>query len=250
MTRANKLEPLLTVPDAHIPYHDTRAWNLMLSVARDLKPKHIITIGDLLDFYTVSAHSKDPHRANRLAEEISAGNACIDQLDALKATNKIAIGGNHSDRLQRYLQDKAPELFDIISVPGLLRYKERGWRWVPYKEDIKLGKCYFTHDIGSAGRNAVFTALDMYQHSIVTGHTHRMQYIVEGNAVGEFKLSAQFGWLGDAKKVDYMHRAQVNKNWALGFGIGYLDPETGIVYMTPVPIIKYTCAVNGKLYRG
>lgn len=245
-----KLEPILVVPDLHAPYHDKKAWNLMLSAARDLRPKHIVIIGDFLDFYSVSSHSKDPHRALNLSKEIETGLKCLDELDALKATNKIYISGNHCDRLDRYLRDKAPELYDFMNVPELLKLKKRGWKWVPYKDDIQIGKMNFTHDVGVAGRFSTYNALDTYQHSIITGHAHRMSYVVEGNAKGEFKLSAQFGWLGDAKSIDYMHKAKVLKNWALGFGIGYLNPSTGIVYMTPVPIVKHTAMVNGKLYQS
>jgi len=222
----------------------------MLTAAKDLKPKHLVIIGDFVDFYTVSDHSKDPKRAGKLLEEVNAGNKALDEVDALGAKNKIFIAGNHCDRLQRYLQNKAPELFDFVDVPSLLQLKKRGYKYVPYKEHTKLGKIYLTHDVGSAGRTATFAALDTYQHSVITGHAHRMQYIVEGNATGEVMLSAQFGWLGDAKKIDYMQQVKVKKNWALGFGIGYMDPKTGLCYMIPVPIINYTCVVNGKLYRG
>lgn len=222
----------------------------MLKTARDLKPKHIYTIGDFLDFYTVSSHSKDPNRALNLIEELNTGHAALDQLDELGAKHKTFLGGNHSDRLTRYLQDKAPELFNVVSIPGLLRLKQRSWNYIPYKSHTKLGKMHFTHDVGVAGRYSVFKCLDTYQHSVVSGHSHRLAYIVEGNAVGEFKLSAQFGWLGDASKIDYMQHAKVLKDWALGFGIGYYEPKSGYVYMTPVPIIKYSCVVNGRLYRG
>lgn len=244
------LTKLLIVPDTHRPYHDKRAWALMLKAARAFKPHTIVTIGDLLDFYSVSSHSKDPDRAMRLHAELEDGNRALDELDALGAKDKRYVAGNHEDRLHRYLQDKAPELFDTVSVPSLLRLKERGWSYVPYKADTRLGKAYFTHDVGVAGRNSTFKALDTYQHTVVTGHSHRLQYVVEGNAVGEYKLSAQFGWLGDANKVDYMHRVNVNKNWALGFGVGYLDSASGIVYLTPVPIVKYTCVLEGVLFRG
>lgn len=247
---STKLEPILIVPDVHIPYHDKRAFALMLQAAKDLKPHHLYTIGDFLDFYSVSSHSKNPNRRFNLAAELKAGEEALDQLDALKAKHKVFIGGNHCDRLQRYLQDKAPELFNLVTVPELLHLTERGWEYVPYKRDTKLGKVMLTHDVGVAGRNAVFKCLDTYQHSVLTGHTHRLAYIVEGNATGEFKLSAQFGWLGDANSVDYMQHAKVLKDWALGFGYGYLDPSTGYVYMVPVPIVDYTCMVNGKLYKG
>lgn len=243
-----KLESILIVPDTHIPYHDRRAFSLMMKAAKDLKPHHIVAIGDFADCFTVSTHSKDPRRKGMLKPEVEEVHRALDSLDRLGAKNKIFIGGNHEDRLRRYLQDKAPELFGLVDIPQLFHLRDRRWTYVPYKEHAKIGKLHFTHDVGNAGRNATFAALDTYQHSIITGHAHRLQYIVEGNAVGEFKLSAQFGWLGDVTKVDYMHRAKANKNWALGFGVGYIDPKTGIAYLTPVPIVRYSCVVNGKLY--
>jgi len=246
----SKLEPILIVPDCHRPYHNQRAFDLMLQVAKDLKPKHIYIIGDFIDFYSVSSHSKDPNRALKLVDELKDAENGLDILDALGAKHKVYIGGNHCDRLTRYLQDKAPELFNLISIPSLLHLNDRGWEYIPYKSHTKLGKMHFTHDVGISGRNAIFRCLDTYQHSVVTGHTHRIAYIVEGNAVGEFKLSAQFGWLGDVTKVDYMQQARALKNWTLGFGIGYYDPASKYVYMTPVPIINNSCAVNGKLYKG
>lgn len=203
-----------------------------------------------MDFYSVSSHSKDPRRKERLEDEVASGHTGLSELDELGAKNKIFVAGNHEDRLRRYLQDKAPELFGLVDIPQLFHLKARGWTYIPYKGHGKLGKLHLTHDVGNSGRNATFAALDTYQHSVITGHSHRLQYIVEGNAVGEFKLSAQFGWLGDITKVDYMHSAKANKNWALGFGIGYLDPATGLAYLQPVPLVKYTCVVEGKLYRA
>lgn len=243
------LEPILIVSDAHRPYHDERAWQLMLKVGRELKPKILITIGDLADFYAVSAHSKNPTRSRQLAEELGIVLAGLDDLDGLGAKEKYFVAGNHEDRLRRYLQDKAPELFGIVGIPTLFNLKDRGWTYVPYKDDTRVGKLFLTHDVGNSGRTSVFNALDTYQHSVVTGHSHRLAYIVEGNAAGEYKVSAQFGWLGDVGKIDYMNRAKAKKNWALGFGIGYLDRKTGVTYLTPVPIVKYSCCVNGKLFE-
>ena len=222
----------------------------MLKVGRALRPKIVVVIGDFADFYSVSAHSKDPKRAGRLKEELKIVRAGLDDLDALRAEEKIFVEGNHEDRMRRYVQDKAPELYTVVDMPGLLRLKSRGWKYVPYKDDTRVGKLYLTHDVGVAGRYSAFKALDTYQHSVVTGHSHRLSYIVEGNAVGEYKVSAQFGWLGDVSKIDYMHRTTAKKNWPLGFGIGYLNPTTGIVYLVPVPIVKYSAVVNGKLYQA
>jgi hypothetical protein len=137
-------------------------------------------------------------------------------------------------------------------VVKLLRLKERGWRYTPYKRHTKVGKVHFTHDVGVSSRQAIFKALDLYQHSVVTGHTHRMQYIVENNALGTSpKDSASFGWLGDCDKIDYMTQARARHDWSLGFGIGHLRRDTGYIHLTPVPILPdYSCVVSGKLFMA
>jgi hypothetical protein len=92
--------------------------------------------------------------------------------------------------------------------------------------------------------------LALYQHTVVAGHTHRMQYVVQGSAVGECKLGATFGWLGDVDQVDYMCRAKARSDWALGFGAGYIDPSSGFLYLVPVPVVEKTVMFNGRLYRS
>lgn len=246
----DRLRPILIVPDVHAPYHDEDAWQLMLDVARDLKPETIVCIGDLADFYAVSAHSKDPSRATRLKDELRVVKEKRAELDALGATTKIFCEGNHEYRLARYLRDKAPELFEIIDVPSVLGLTENDWEFIPYRNHTRRGKVHYTHDTGASGRYAAFKSLDTYQHSVVTGHTHRLLYIVEGNAVGDAKLSASFGWLGDVDQIDYMHRATSKKNWALAFGIGYEDTQTGHTFLTPMPIVQYRCVFNGKLFKS
>jgi hypothetical protein len=205
-------------------------------------------MGDFPDFYSVSSHSKSPNRALKLDEELATTNSMLDELDALKADVRIYLGGNHEDRLERYLRDKAPELHPLITIPSVLRLEERGWEYVPYKESTKVGAVHFTHDVGSAGKYNVYRAMDMFQSSVVTGHTHRLAYLVEGDAGGKPQVSAQFGWLGDVEQVDYLAKVQAKRNWALGFGIGYLNPESSLVYLVPVPIVEKTCVVNGVLY--
>lgn len=243
-----RLSPVLIIPDVHVPYHDTKAWKLMLKVGAFFKPKYVIVLGDFGDFYAVSDFQKDPSRASQLDVEVEACNEALDQLDALGASNKYFIAGNHCARLERYLKTRAPELFSMIKVEQLFKLRQRNWKYTPYRDDVRIGKVYFTHDIGVAGRTTVFKTLDTYQHSIITGHTHRLAYVVEGNATGESILSAQFGWLGDVSKVDYMHRIKAEKDWALGFGVGYFREDNGFMYLQPVPIVEYSCVVEGRLF--
>lgn len=243
------MKKILFIPDTHVPYHDERAFSLMLKAAKAFKPDVVVIQGDFADFYSVSSHSKDPSRAQSLEEELKEVVRALDRVGSLGAKRKVFVEGNHEDRLRRYLQDTSPELASLVSTQRLLGLKKRKWEFVPYKSDIKIGKLNLTHDAGSAGRYAVHKALDTYQHCISIGHLHRMCYVVEGNAAGEYHVAASFGWLGDAKQADYMHRVKAARDWTLGFGVGYLEEKSGTVYLVPVPIVNYTCVVEGRLYK-
>ena len=221
----------------------------MLKAMADFKPDITIILGDFQDNYTVSKFSKDPARKSSLKWEIDETNTVLDTVDKIGSKKKIYIAGNHEYRLDKYIHDKAPELHGIIDTEQALRLKERGWIFIPYRKDYKLGKVYLTHDVNSSGRNAAHKVIDTYMHSAITGHSHRMLYVVEADGIGEPILSAQFGWLGDISKVDYQHRIVAVKNYVLGFGIGYMEEETGLTFSVPVPIIHNKCMINGKIYK-
>jgi predicted phosphodiesterase len=244
---SKKLERILFIPDCHVPYQDKKAFNLMLKAAKQFKPDHAIILGDFADFYGVSSHSKDPSRALKLKQEVKETKKALDQVKALGAKNNVFVSGNHEDRLERYLRDKAPELYNFISIPEILGLEENGFSYTPYKQAYKIGKLNVTHDAGNAGRYAHYKSLDTFQHNVIIGHTHRIGYAVEGDAQGNRHLTAQLGWLGDVNEIDYMHQVKARKDWSLGFGIGYLEPKTGVVYVVPVPIINYTVLIEGKL---
>lgn len=238
--------------DAHRPYHHRKAWQLFLEVMREFKPDTIVCLGDIADFYKVSNFGKDPARGLSFKDEIEDVNVGLDELDALGATRKIFIAGNHEDRLTRYLQSEAPELFGLVDIPTLFKLDLREWEYIPYKSHIKIGKLYATHDVGTAGRYSLFKAADTFQHPVVVAHTHRFGMIVEGDATGKHFPTAQFGWLGDVEKVDYMHKIKARREWALGFGIGYQNVGTGVTHLQAIPIVNgsgYSCVLNGKEYR-
>lgn len=248
--RNTALQSILIVPDVHVPFHDKRAWRLMLKVARVLKPYYLAAVGDVGDFYAVSNHDKNPERALRLDTEVAEVRAALDDLDALGAKHKLLCGSNHHIRLQRYLETKAPELNSVLNEDALFGLSKRGWLTCAYRDHAEMAGVTFTHDVGSAGKNAVWRVLELFKGTSVTGHTHRMAYVAEGDLEGNRRISAMFGWLGDVKQIDYMSRAKAMKEWQLGFGVGYFCPATGAAYLVPVPILAdYSCVVNGILYR-
>lgn len=241
----DSLKRILFVPDTHVPYHDPKAWAVMMRAAKVLKPDVIVLMGDFADFYAVSAHDKDPRRANDLEYEVDAVKEKLKELLALKAPRFIYVSGNHEDRLDRYLMQKAPALFKSVRAEELFELKARGIEWVPYKKSIKLGKLNLTHDTGTAGKNAHRASAGSFMGSAIIGHTHRMSYEAVGTFDGPPYLAAMLGWLGNFEAIDYMHQVKA-REWVHGFGVGYME-ASGIVHVQPVPIVNGRCVVQGCL---
>lgn len=247
IARRQVLKKVLWIPDVHVPFEDKRAFELMLKVAHAWKPDAINVLGDFADFHSVSNHDKAPDRVKFLAEEVSAVNKRLDQLDALEVKEKHFVEGNHCYRLERYLRMKAPELFGLVGARELFRLDERGWSWTPYRQSRKQGSVHVTHDCGNAGAFAHIKALDTFQGNVVIGHTHRMAISYAGNAKGKAHVGAMLGWLGDVNQMDYMHKITALRGWQLGFGIGYQE-NNGTMHLQAVPIIDYRCVVDGIMY--
>ena len=261
----------LVVPDQHIPFNDKIYWQLLMAVGKHLKPDHLILLGDFGDFHSVSSHDKDPRVGVELAKELFEVRKHLRELKTLGAKNNVFIAGNHEYRIERFLSKQSPAMFNVLSneslnskdekiefapvtenspdpTKKLLALDEIGFEYIPYRSDYQLGKMFFTHDTGVAGRYAHYKAGDTYHRNVVIGHTHALGYAVEGDADGDKHVYAMLGWGGDKKAINYMHKATVTKNWSLGFGIFSHDTETGNVHLVPIPVIDYTCVVNGRMF--
>jgi predicted phosphodiesterase len=242
------MKRLLFVPDTHRPYHDPRAWSVLLKAARRFAPHKVIVLGDFADCYQISMHDKDPSRRETFADEIEDTNTGLDELEAATPiAERYFINGNHEYRLERLLRQH-PHLHSFISIEKLLRLRERGWHCTPYQDSLRIGKLYLTHDEGNAGAQAHEKARSSFESNVVIGHTHRMSISYRGNAKGTSNVGAMFGWLGSIDKIDYVHKVKAQQ-WQHGFGIGYLL-NSGVVHLQGVPIVNGACVVAGKLVTG
>ncbi len=242
-----RLKRTLIIPDVHVPYHDRRAWALMLRAARLVKPERIVVLGDLLDFHCVSSHPKRPDQTVSLSTELDGGNDALDQLDALGAAEKVCLSGNHETRLERLLMARAPEVFGLVpKVSTLLRLAERGWRHIDYRQHVTIDGVTFTHDTDQAGLHANLHARRKVEGDACIGHTHRLSQTYLGDRDGVPCSGTMLGWLGDASAIDYRSSLSVRHEWTLAFGLGTTLPG-GKMVVQPVPIIGYQCTVDGLL---
>lgn len=239
------LDRILVIPDCHRPFHDKRAWGVMIKAAKRFCPNKIIVLGDFLDCYSISAHDKDPRRIKQLSEEATVGREGLEELEALGADKLFFDEGNHEDRLRRYLMQKAPELYDSVSTDSLLQLRAHGWKLQPYGTHNNVGKLYHTHDVGYAGKHAVVHTGAAFQRSVVFGHTHRLAVNYFGSVDGKRHFAASLGWLGDINEAKYLPAAK-KAEWQLGFGLVRVE-RGGNIHIQPVPIVDYRCVIEGKL---
>lgn len=248
-TNSNKVERVLFVPDCHHPNVSERAWALMLKAAAQFRPDTIVLMGDFADGESLSLHEPDEPGKHDFESELGCVLQALTQLDELGATQKVYLEGNHEQRLSRYLARRAPALYRSLALPELLKLRDRGWLWVPYRTSWVLGKLHLTHDTGSAGMNAHRASAKAFMGSCAIGHTHRMAYEVLGRFDDSPYLSAMFGWLGDPKlAARYIHEAKAAE-WVHGFGIGYKESDSGIVFVQPIPIVAEACCIGGEIIR-
>ena len=239
---------VLFIPDVHVPYHDRAAWKVLIKSIKAFQPDILVVLGDFADCFSVSKHDKSPDRVTLLHKEIDSVRDHLEQLEGLEIKRKIYVAGNHEHRLERYITQKAPELFGLVDIPTLLHLPENGWEYVEYKNHINIGDLAVSHDYGSAGQTAHRTATQRLGVPVVIGHTHRAASISRKSFHGKHIQSAMFGWLGDSSEIDYMHQASAKTNWCLGFGIGDLL-KSGEVILHHIPIVKNTAILEGEVIK-
>lgn len=239
----------IIIPDTHAPYHNQKSWELVTKVVEHKKPKIVVIQGDFFDCYAVSQHRKDPRRRDMIVDEIRQARKMLMIFDGCEI--KIFILGNHEYRVDRYLMDFAPQMYEMLleeTGGDLFGLKRSGWKVTPYMESTHVGKLQLTHDLGKAGEPAIHDAMSAYMDNVSIGHTHLFRYVVKGTAFGVPHIGASFGWLGDVDAIDYRHKVKANRDYVQGFGTFRLNPTTGYIYVTPVPIFGDTCCVEGELF--
>lgn len=99
--------------DFHIPFQDKDAVDCFIDKAIELQPEAIVINGDLLDFYRLSKFAKGEGR--NPMEEIIEAQTILKVLRTKCPNSKIYYPiGNHENRLEKYIYDKAPEIVSIV----------------------------------------------------------------------------------------------------------------------------------------
>jgi predicted phosphodiesterase len=180
--KRRKHTTILVGGDFHVPYHDPFAVGAFLSAIRQLKPSAVHLLGDLIDFYPLSSHQRNPNLRSSLPDELAAVRRLIRSVRRAAGPETIIVahGGNHEGRGPGYLSRVAPELAELLalSIPHLLKLGESDVHYRPIEKPYSLarGRLILTH--GTLVRtHSAYTAralLERFGCSVLHGHTHRM----------------------------------------------------------------------------
>jgi len=166
--------------DLHIPYHETDAVKAAIKLAKDDKVDAIFLNGDVLDFFGLSFHEKNPKNRPRISEELESARQFLKGLRKQFPNIPIYwIDGNHEHRLERYLAVKAPELLDTseFQIASLLRMAEYGITYLGFRTKCYFGKLLVEHGDrlkGTGGVNPARTARLKYKRSVLVNHFHKL----------------------------------------------------------------------------
>jgi predicted phosphodiesterase len=183
--------------DVHIPYHSEIAFGAAVAKLKAMKPDCLLLNGDIADFYQVSRHQRDPkHR--RFSEELRL---VIEGLEWIRSqfpkTRIIYKQGNHEERWDVFIYNRAPEIYDLAAVrlDELTQCKRLGIEMIGDQLPIMLGKLpvLHGHELGKSIFSPVNPARGAFlrtHHTVLVGHSHQ----TSGHADTDMFHSETFVW--------------------------------------------------------
>jgi predicted phosphodiesterase len=164
--------------DVHIPFHDNTALETMFTKFEEENVDSILINGDLLDFYQLSFHEKDP-RVVHFKDEIEAGKEFLAYIrDRFPDIPIYYITGNHENRFERYLRIKASELLDMdeFRLDVILQVAAYKIEFIPFRSKVVFGDYTIEHGDKIPGAGGVVparTLLMRLKSNSIVNHFHK-----------------------------------------------------------------------------
>jgi len=213
--------------DIHVPYHNIAALTTAIKFCKKEKPDALLLNGDCLDFHSISRFQRDPRKKSFKAE-LDTFRALMEvfqkQLPGAKVYFKM---GNHDERYENYLVQKAGELVGVeeFDFANILKARAKGIEVIGEKRYMKLNSLNGIHGHEYIGGISapVNIARGLYLKGKVSafqGHNHTTSEHTEPNMDGKITTTWSLGCLCE------LHPAYMPLNkWNHGFAIVDLDPN-------------------------
>lgn len=209
--------------DVHVsPDKRTTIQRAYIEAVRELKPKHVILVGDVFDGARISRHPRIGFLENRpsVKEELKAVGEFLGDLEkaAPKGAMLIWCLGNHDARYESYMAASAPEM---EGVKGM-HLKDHFPKWLPcWSVHINEGmpshtaiKHRWHNGIHAHYNNVLKSGV-----SFVTGHLHKLDARKWTDFRGN-RYGVDCGFMADVDDEQFIHYTEDNpKDWASGFPV-------------------------------
>jgi predicted phosphodiesterase len=219
-TQCNKI---LIISDIHAPYHDEQAIELALNYGVEQGANTVLINGDLIDFYQLSRFEKDP-RKRSVKYELDCTREIIKYIRyKFPLATIVYYLGNHDQRWNKYMVQKAPELLDIeeFNLYSLLRCAENNVIILDNNRGTKAGKLNIRHGHEFYGGGGVHPARAYFlkaKDSILVSHVHRKDEYTTTDINKKVRGGWTIGCLSDLDP-DY----NPNNEYGLGFAFLKVD---------------------------
>ncbi len=257
-------ELALIISDTHAGYMEPFAWWSFLKACKEMDPDIIICNGDIIEGSAISRHPKVPGKVMKLQAEFDFAREMFSMLRRICPDAEIIYtAGNHGlDRLASYLTQVAPGLagLDSMRIDKLLALDDLGIRLAqggsfvsPEGQEKERPGClvkpYYIATHGTAlGQTPFMTELRATGISGTSGHVHRA-----GIAYGTTEAMGVTSWMSTPSAVvEECARGYIKSRsiaWQAGWGVAYLDDESGRVHQYPVVVNDGFAACEGLVFK-
>lgn len=189
------------INDIHLPYHSVEAITACFDHLKKQKPDAIFVNGDLLDFHSISFFEKDP-RKKHFSEELEMFRTFFQTLQKVFNCKVYFKFGNHEERYERFLFQKAKELVGVseFELDNIIKARAEGIEVIKDKRIVMMNDLPFIHghEFGRGVFSPVNSARGLFlqaKHSCVKGDSHVTSEHTEPNIMGKIMTTWSVGCL-------------------------------------------------------
>ena len=244
------MKKIVILSDLQVPFEDVHVVQNIARFLKTFKPDQTVTIGDEIDFQTISKWSEGTPLAyeQTLADD---RDRCVDLLWELGVTD--CIRSNHTDRMYHTIMKKVPS---FLSLPELrfekfMKFDELGIKF--WKGDMPIAPNWIAvhgdhTPIKPQGGLSALEGARRRGKNVISGHTHRAGRSsfteASGGRTGRILHGVEVGHLMDTTKASYTKGVF---NWQQAFAIMYVhnkNVQVDLIYIEK----DGTFTVQGKVY--
>lgn len=221
---------VMHIPDVHVGYivdtptYSVGAWDVAMQALAHLRDRltHVVIAGDFGNWESLSHWASLRAEQAFIEEDVALVNARLDEIEEISKGRKggplkvVFTEGNHEAWASSF-EAKYPGLRDTVNLQTRLRFKERGWVWVPENHFFALGNLYYTH----GHLRGIKSPIDMVRRkgvSVRYGHTHGREIANLRTLQGEFSAESR-GCLASIDPAPPYAKGEPPDSWVHGIGL-------------------------------